>query len=227
MTKQDWAKVGMASLVSVFLGLIVLAAIILSKQKSLSKSVLKRIVSEDLQKWQGLKETDRKGAEMIADYWKLIGWNFSVDRVMTQSFQNQYFWSAIYISNLMHKWGADNRFKYSSSHSTYILDGKRAKQAGDRDAIFYSYAPDKATVEVGDLVGVSRKPGVNFYNLYQGAPTHTDLVFDLKKTDSGYDALAIGGNVGNTVAVTTFKLDKDKRLINPSKYLTVMKNQKI
>jgi len=229
MRKKDKQRILIATGITIVFGAIVLAVVVWHDRKlqRVKPKKLKDLVKEDLKFWSGIRETDRRGAEKIAQYWKLIGWNFSTNQVMSPSFQNKYFWSAIYISDLMNRWGAGDRFQYSSSHADYIIAGKKAKQEKDPDAIFWSYAPNQAKVEVGDLVGLARKSGLTYDNIYKGAPTHTDLVYDIEKTSDGYIAHAVGGNVSNTVKSTKIHLDSSKRLKNPSKYLTVMKNQDV
>jgi hypothetical protein len=106
------------------------------------------------------------------------------------------------------------------------LAGKKALESKDKKAVFYSFPPEKTNVSVGDIIAKTRKAGINYDNLYAGSPTHTDVIYDIEKTDDGYTAFGIGGNVSNTVGISKIHLDKQMNLVDPSKYLAVMKNQK-
>ena len=228
MNKKIWMKVLSASAISIFVGVVVFAVVIYSiKKNKLSKNKLSKLVNEDLAFWKGVKETDRKGAEKLHEWWKIIGANHSVDSLMSSQFQSEHYWSAIYISNLIKRWGGGDKFKYSSAHWEYICEGKTAKANKDKTKLFWSYEPSETNVKVGDIVGVKRKSWVTFDNLCNGAPTHTDVVYKIEKTSSGYKAYTIGGNLGNSVGQAYVTLDKNKKILEPEKYLVVMKNQMI
>jgi len=228
MKKKYWTKVITATAISIFVGIVVLAVVIYTVRKNkLSTKKLRQLVDEDVIFWKGIKETDRKGAEKLHEWWKIIGVNYSVESLMNSSFQSEHFWSAIYISNLLKRWGAGDKFKYSARHSDYICEGKTAKANKDDSKVYWSYEPNDVTVEVGDIVGVKREDWVTLKNICAGAPTHTDVVFQLEKTKDGYKAYTIGGNLSNSVGVAHVLLDKNKKLLKPEKYLVVMKNQMI
>lgn len=116
---------------------------------------------------------------------------------------------------------------YSARHSDFICEGINALENKDKSKVFWSYRPDEVSVEVGDIIAVPRKSWVTYDNLCSGAPTHTDIVYRLEKTDYGYKAIASGGNLSQTRKSTYVKLDKEKKILNPNDYLAVMKNQKI
>lgn len=228
MTKNDWSKVAGATLVSIFLGAIVLIIVLRNNRKSkLSLKDLNRLAEEDIDYWKEVTETSEKGASKLSEWWGNMGYNYSVDSLKNSSFQSAHYWSAVYISNLMKRWGAGDRFKYSARHSDYICDGINAEETKDKSRLFWSVKPDSDKVEVGDMIGVSRGSSVTLKNVCSGAPTHVDAVFQIIKTDNGYKALVIGGNVSNTVKVSYVELDKDKMIKNPDKYLVLMKNQAV
>jgi hypothetical protein len=228
MKKADWKKILTASAVSIFVGMVVLAVVIYTiKKEKLSARKLRRLVGSDLLFWNGIKETSRKGAELLSQWWKIIGYDYSTEQLMSPEFQNNHYWSAIYISNLMKRWGAGDRFKYSARHSDYICEGKVARSKNDKSKLFWSYKPNEVPVAVGDLIGKRRKSWVTLDNICSGAPTHIDAVYELKKTENGYEAYAVGGNLDHTVKNVVIKLDKNKYIINPEDYLVVMKNQAI
>jgi len=227
MTKKEKQILWTSMAISVFIGVVILTIILVKKRGKLSKKKLSELVKEDLDYWNGVKETDRKGAEKLQEYWSNVGLNYSVDQLMSSSFQSQHFWSAVYISSLLKRWGAGNKFKYSARHSDYICEGLNARKNNDKSKIFWSYDPADVTVSVGDIIGVKRESWVNLDNICSGAPTHTDVVYKIVKSGDGYSALVIGGNLSNTVDVKKVTLDKDKKIADPDSYLVVMKNRAI
>jgi hypothetical protein len=226
MNKADWKKVLIASAISVFIGAVVLIVLVMKKKRSkLSIDKLQDIVKNDLETWNGLKETDRKGAEILREWWGYFGYDYSVEELMSSTFQSNHYWSAIYISSLMKRWGLGNRFKYSARHAKFLMDGKNALLNKDDSKAFWTYAPTDAKLEVGDILAKPRTSGLSYDNLHDRAKTHTDVVYAIKKTDEGYDAYLVGGNLSNTVKAFVLRLDKDQKLINPENYLGIMKNR--
>ncbi len=224
MTKQDKRAVVIAVVTSIFIGAVVLGVVLVKNRNKLKPKKLKDLAKEDLAFWNGVIETSSKGAEKISEYWKSLNYNYSTEQLKSSQFQDEHYWSAVYISDFMKRWGAGDRFDYSPSHSTYIVAGKASRNIKD-DKIFKTYPTDQAKVEVGDIVAKSRSSQVNYDNLYVGAPTHTDIVYDIKKTSEGYTAHLIGGNLANSVKSSTIHLDKDKMIIHKDNYMAIMKNQ--
>jgi hypothetical protein len=225
MTKGDWKKVLVASAISVFVGLAVLVFIIARRKRKLSKSKLKKIVEDDLQRWSGITETSNDGLQMVQWYWALLGLNFSLATLATSTHRSSYPWSAAYISSVMKRWGAGNRFGYSPSHSNYIMDAKEERN-NPKGNIFTAYRIQEAPVQVGDLLAVDRGFGINYDNVYRGAQTHTDIVFKVDKSAGGYVAYTVGGNISDTVKVREVPLNADKKIID-TKYFAVLKNTAI
>lgn len=226
MTKKDWSKVITAGIASVFLGMVVLSIVIYNtRKKKLGTKKLNDIIKDDIDYWDGITETSQKGAEKLSEWWKIVGQNYSVSQLRSPSFQSNHFWSAVYISSVMKRWGAGERFLYSARHSDFICDGIKARNSEDENKIFWSYRPDQVSINVGDIIGLARASWVNFDNLCAGAPTHTDIVFRIDKTKDGYKAIVSGGNLANTRKTSYVDLDKNKKIVNPDKYLAVLKNK--
>ena len=225
MTKSDWKKVMIASGVSIFVGITILVYVIVKKKKPLSKRGLNKIISDDLNRWQNIKETDSKGLEMVKFYWGLLGMNFSTATLSEYSHRSKYPWSAAYISYVMKRWGAGDKFNYSPSHSNYIVDAKE-ERANPKGNIFKAFRITEKPVNIGDIVAVDRGYGINYDNVYRGASTHTDIVIDIEKTPTGYLAHTVGGNISDTVKVRKVELDNKKKIID-NDYFAVLKNQSL
>lgn len=223
MTKSDWKKVIIASSISIFIGLTVLIFVLVRRKKKLSKNQLNKIIKDDLERWNGIKETDPKGLEMVKFYWGLLGMNFSLSTLSSSIHRSKYPWSAAYISSIMKRWGAADRFGYSPSHSNYIMDAKEERESPQGN-IFKAFRISETGLSVGDLVALDRGFGINYDNVFRGASTHTDIVTKIEKTNDGYIAHTIGGNVSDTVKESKVPLDKNKKIID-SRYFAVLKNQ--
>lgn len=165
-----------------------------------------------------IKEGDPRTMERLTAYWKE---GADVDNWTDKQMINEA-WSAAFISFLMRQAGAGTDFKYSASHSTYIVDSiKNKKQNNDKP--FKGYKPNEVKVEVGDLVGFARQNGVN-YDTTGAYKSHTDLVIGVS---NGY-AETIGGNVSNSVTITKVPLTSDGKIDSAKapKYFVVIKNEK-
>ena len=169
--------------------------------------------------WQdgSIKEGDPRTMERLRMYWKegagVKNW--------TDAQMKSEAWSAAFISYIMKKSGAGRDWKYSPSHSTYIVDSIKNRKENNANP-FKGYKPEEVKLEVGDLVGKARQGGVT-YDTKGAYKSHTDVVVKIK---DGY-ADTIGGNVGDTVKVTKVPLTPDGKVdLKRSDYFVVIKNKK-
>lgn len=162
-----------------------------------------------------LKEYQSGGIERVQDYWESVG------RGDLDGTDEDWPWSAAFISWVMQQAGAGDRFESSASHSTYIADAVASRKRGDRNAAFAGYRLDEYAPQVGDLVGYSRQSGVS-YDSPAGYKAHTDIVVAVR--DGEIDV--IGGNVSDSVTLKTLKTDAQGHLIDTSAdWFVVLKNQ--
>ena len=168
----------------------------------------------------GTKEGDTSTMERLRAYWKegagVTNWT---DKQMTDEA-----WSASFISYVMKKSGAGADWKYSPSHSTYIVDSIKNRKENNSKP-FKGYKPEEVKLQVGDLVCKPRQGGVT-YDTTGSYKSHTDIITAIK---DGY-AESIGGNVGNSVSMTKVPLTFDGKIDNSKvvgeKYFVVIKNKK-
>lgn len=202
---------------------IALAKLVFDKSAQISAfaSKLKESALKEFSFWgQGaVKEGDPRTMEQLRKYWREgAGVNNWTDAQMTDEA-----WSAAFISYIMKKSGAGQDWKYSPSHSTYIVDSIKNRKENNAKP-FKGYRPQEVKLNVGDIVGFARQPGVN-YDTTGAYKSHTDVVVAIK---NGY-AETIGGNVSNSVSMTKIPLTSDGK-IDSSKaskpYFVVIKNMK-
>ncbi|EPF21269.1 DUF2272 domain-containing protein [Microcystis aeruginosa] len=135
------------------------------------------LVNIATQEWEFFKKGTRKEREdgfwqRIVTYWKEalnrndIDTRFDVGNVP---------WSAAFISWIMTKAGAADKFKRDASHSVYIRDSVKKRKDQVINAPFVAFKIDEVTPEIGDLVCAPRQSGVT-YDTTDNYISHCDLV---------------------------------------------------
>ena len=166
---------------------------------------------------RGTKMEWMNGAyQRVGDYWNQLatidkykdwkGYNGRSDVVFTNNGlvkknKNQP-WSAAFISWVAFHAGASNNFRYSPSHSTYIVAALRAAKSANSTEKFIARRHEDYKPKVGDLIACERRPDVdpNFDNYIDYVKqkkyeAHCDFVVEV-----GTNKLSvIGGNISNTV----------------------------
>jgi hypothetical protein len=188
---------------------------------SFAKNLKDTTISE-YEAWKNgsIKEGDSSTMDRLRKYWRegagVTNWS---DTKMTDEA-----WSAAFISYVMKKSGAGSDWKYSTSHSTYIVDSIKNRKENNSNP-FKGYKPEEVKLEVGDLVGKARQSGVD-YDTKGNYKSHTDIVVNIK------DGIAdtIGGNVSDSVYLTKVPIDASGKIDNSkvagNKYFVVIKNKK-
>ncbi|WP_050886787.1 DUF2272 domain-containing protein [Bradyrhizobium sp. ORS 285] len=138
----------------------------------------------------GHKEGETPYYQYIGDYW-----SFGVKND-TLTGLDDVPWSAAFISWVMRKAGAGDRFHYSPQHSIYIFRAKNDLRLGTPNAGYYCYQLREMKPKVGDLVCWARRAGIDYEHQNGGDyPGHCDLVVEV----GANEVQVVGGNVGNSV----------------------------
>ena len=169
------------------------------------------LVAAAVEQW--LRFDKGSGQEDVEPYSGFIG-------KMWQAFGENYTgktnvpWSAVAIS-LMVRNAAQNfsgyaEFKESAGHSRYIWDAIKKAASGDTSAPFWGVRLPMARPQVGDIIGNWRNVPFTFDQYLNAAtdpetPSHADIVVAVGPEV----ALAIGGNVKNSVYATGYQLTAD------------------
>lgn len=166
---------------------------------------------------RGAKKEWMEGAyQRVGDYWNQLatiekykkwkGYNGRSDTVLAGdgtliNSKNQP-WSAAFISWIAYRAGAAKSFKYSPSHSNYVIAALRAAESASSNAKFIARRFETYKPKVGDLIACERRPDVDpSFDTYidyvaQGKyEAHCDFVVDV----SADRLTLIGGNISNTV----------------------------
>jgi peptidoglycan hydrolase-like protein with peptidoglycan-binding domain len=170
-----------------------------------------QIARGEFARWKNgkMQETDPQAVPILQGYWKTgPGINYSTAQLASKTFQASHPWSAAFISWVMRKAGAAKDFRYSASHSNYIVAAKNNRLANNSNP-FKAYRISEAAPEVGDLVCKSRAgSGATYDTIRSGMTTHCDIVTDVKPGSIA----VIGGNVSQSVARKTVPTDSSGRI---------------
>lgn len=184
----------------------------------------KRIISkkasnkakEELDKWQNgaIKEGAETTVKELDGYWQSVG--------TTYKKMGDAAWSAAFISWLMKESGAKDTFKYSPSHSVYIVDAINNKK--ENKGSWKGYKPSEVSIKKGDLICYARQSGVT-YDTTNRYDSHCDIVYNVDRKQRR--ASTIGGNVSNSVKETVVNIDEKGMITsdNKNKYFVVLKNK--
>jgi Uncharacterized protein conserved in bacteria (DUF2272) len=163
--------------------------------------------------------------ERIGEYWWLgqdvdrresawTGMHDENGNEIDESRNDDYAWSAAFISYVMRTAGAGARFPYSPSHYLYINIGKEMKLGRTSGWVMVAESVETYAPVPGDLICYSREK----YKLtYKTLPrrrfaAHCDIVV---AQDSAQTSV-IGGNVDHAVTMKHVPVTTDGRLADPS-----------
>ena len=179
-----------------------------------------QIANRELARWGDgrIKETDPRLRKTLQDYWKTgVGVSFSEDQLSDPAFQNTHPWSAAFISWLMKAAGAGNAFKYNGYHSAYTREAIDNRLANNSNP-FKAYRITELAPQAGDLVCNSRAgSGATYDNVRAPMKTHCDVVTEVRPQR----IVIVGGNVNNSVAQKTLRIDANGRIAEPNYFAVI------
>ncbi len=163
------------------------------------------------------RETDDPFFRFVGEMWASIGLDLD-------GRDDDIPWSAAAISFMVRQAGPGYaRFRFAPAHARFIHDSIRRREAEDTDTPFWGFRLHERRPELGDLVCRGRTDGVS-YDLARAQEffkSHTDIV--VKVADG--KVLAIGGNVGNSVAITSYRLNPLGFLLETNRVFALLGNR--
>jgi hypothetical protein len=183
-------------------------------------AIVAQIIGLARQEWEffGRQEIDltghtiRKGRkETDEGFWQRVGvyWLEGTGKHLTGK-NDDFPWSATFVSYVMRKAGAGDRFKYSAQHSVYIRAAILAKTKNIATAGFWGHRLSERAPEPGDLICYARQLGVSYDTPSADYKSHADIVV----ARHAGEIEVIGGNVGNSVTVKHLAIDGNGLLID-------------
>ena len=160
-------------------------------------------------------ETDDPQYLYVGEYWRSIGIRYD-GRTQVRGARGKMFrpaWSSAYISFVVRKAGAGDRFKYTQAHCHYTAQA----MLGDDGYGYLAERAEEYSPQVGDIVVAGREYARDYnydvaravYEADSFYPSHGDIVIDADETT----LTVIGGNVDNSVKTKRFGLDRKGRLL--------------
>lgn len=159
------------------------------------------------------RETADPFFRFIAEFWQAIGLNLN-GRDTDQP------WSAAFISFIIRR-ARYAGFRFSAAHAHYILDAKQRRENNDLNAPFWLFRLGEHRPQLGDLICLRRQPGISFTNLpADGFRSHCDVVVEIRDRT----IRALGGNVRNSVSLSSFSLNEDGFIREQGTLFGIMRN---
>jgi hypothetical protein len=151
----------------------------------------------------------------VGEYWSKIGANHD-------GRDRDIFWSAAFISFVARAAGYKD-FKFASAHSTYIHDAVKKRRSNTTSAPFWGFNVNEHKPQLGDLV--CRWRGNNAITSMDSLPdggftSHCDIVVEIRDTE----VRTLGGNVSNSVSITTYPLNGSGFLRSTGRVFGILKN---
>lgn len=162
------------------------------------------------------EETDEPYSTYIHDMWMALGENLSGQ-------DTDYPWSAAAISLMVRNAAKTipeyKTFKESVGHARYMWDAIKKGASMDTSAPFWGVRIAEDKPQVGDIIGSWREKPYSFEQYLNasknpGTPSHSDIVVAV----GDEVALAIGGNVHQSVFVTGYQLTTDGYLTKNQRF---------
>lgn len=161
-------------------------------------------------------EFDDPQFKHVGEYWSKIGLAPLDGRDRDQP------WSAAFISFVARTAGYSN-FKFAAAHSTYIYDAVDKRTASDAAAPFWGFDVNEHKPQLGDLVCRGRNGSsiASMSSLPRGGfKSHCDIVVGINDTE----VRTLGGNVSQSVSITSYPLDSSGFLRKVNAVFGVLKN---
>ncbi|HTR83868.1 MAG TPA: DUF2272 domain-containing protein [Reyranella sp.] len=163
---------------------------------------------------RGLNE--RQMSERVRDYWR------SVDKPELSGLDTDVPWSAAFISWDIESAGVPReKFCPDERHTIYVE--RLVERAKRRDPAFVPWRLSERAPQPGDLICSSRDGGRTSLDWLDRGPGHCDIVVAVRQGSLE----AIGGNVEDSVSLSTFPLDATGFLspISGRPFFTVIENR--
>jgi hypothetical protein len=153
--------------------------------------------------------------KFVGEYWSKLGLNLD-GRDRDQP------WSAAYISFVARAAGY-NDFKFAPAHSTYVYDAADKRKANVVTAPFWGFEVNEHKPQLGDLVCRTRD-GVEITSMAAlpsgGFKSHCDIVVEIRDSE----VRAMGGNVDQSVSITSYPLNSNGFLRKVNNVYGVLRN---
>ena len=163
------------------------------------------------------------GLEHIAPFHRFVGEMWSAIGLSHDGRDRDQPWSAACISFIVRNAGY-SRFRFSASHSRYIHQAITRREAETANVPFWGFRLNEHRPALGDLICQWRIRQMT----YDGAAeqefftSHCDVVAEVRARS----IRTIGGNVGQSVNMKTFRLNSSGFLRPESRLFAILRNER-
>lgn len=188
--------------------------------RSPASQLKEALLRETVAQWIRFRRGD--GKESIAPFIGFVGefWHALNPPLNLDGGDTDQPWSAAFISFVVRSAGYQG-FMFSPAHARYILDAKAKRQANNANAPFWLFRLSEHRPQVGDLICKRRQQGVTFDNLPVGGfKSHCDVVVEVRDRT----VRTLGGNVSNSVAMTSYSLNDNGFVKQEGPVFAIMRN---
>jgi hypothetical protein len=147
------------------------------------------------------------GKEHVNPYFRFVGEMWARLGMDLDGRDRDVPWSAAFISFAVRNAGSGySGFKFAAAHARYVHDAIKRREANDTSAPFWGYRLHERKPQLGDLVCRWREVPVDFDDARHrnDFKSHCDIVLRIDSEND--EVLTIGGNVDESVSLTTYKL---------------------
>lgn len=183
------------------------------------------LVEQAIGEW--LRFEQGQGKEHVDPYFKYVGEMWQAIGLNLDGKDRDTPWSAAAISFMVRKASAAvpkyRHFKFAPAHHHYFHDSIVQRKNGNANAPFFGFRLEERRPEIGDLVCKWRDTPRDFEDAEAGKAfkSHCDIIVSIRR-----DTLsAIGGNIGDSVGITTFQKTPAGFLAERDAVFMMMANQ--
>jgi hypothetical protein len=163
------------------------------------------LVAQAISEW--LRFEKGLGRETVDPFFKYVGEMWQAINLPHDGRDTDVFWSAAAISfmirNAGKKFGKYKKFRFAATHSKYIFDSISRRMSDDEATPFWGMRLFEVQPQLGDIICKWRETSQTFETaaVSDAYKSHCDIIVRIAPDD----LQAIGGNVGNSVNLTTYK----------------------
>lgn len=171
------------------------------------------LIAQAIKEW--LRFDKGEGQEDESPYFQYVGEMWEAIGIHLNGKNRDQPWSAAAVSFMVrHAAGPTGtdfpnylNFKFAAAHSTYMHDSIAQRRKNNTKAPFWGFERDKMAPQIGDIVGKWREAPSSFADAEAGKDfsSHCDIIVSVQDDF----VLAIGGNVNQSVNITSYARDSD------------------
>jgi hypothetical protein len=182
------------------------------------------LVAQAIEQWTRFQRG--LGKETVDPFFKFVGEMWEAIEIHLNGRDTDQPWSAAAISFMVRKAGPKYAsFKFAAAHSRYIHDSIKRRESSDQTSPFWGFRLAEHRPQIGDLVCRWRERPIDFdtARVRDAFKSHCDIVVQIDTVNN--TAMAIGGNVAQSVSVTTYELEPGDFLAERNQVFAVLANR--